>query len=88
MKAYHADITRMTIDFPSDKHKELKAIAALLGVPMKEFILSCVLDRIAEKLSGDFQEKQDAEAFDRGIKSLRERGGITLEEMKKRLRLA
>ena len=86
MTTHHTDVTRMTIDFPSEKHKELKAVAALLGMPMKDFILRCVLESLEERLKGDnSQDKQDAEALKRGMKSIRENGGITLVEMKKRL---
>lgn len=85
-REHHTDTTRMTIDFPSGKHKELKATAALLGMPMKEFILNCVMEKLGQKIpSPKSQEEEDAEAFDRGMKSIREQGGITLKEMKKRL---
>ena len=83
---HHPNITRMTIDFPAHKHKELKAVSALLGVPMKEFVLSCVLEKLDRTLVGsEEQEKKDAKAFDDGLASIRKHGGISLEEMKKRL---
>ena len=59
----HRDVTRMTIDFPVGKHRQLKAIAALVGIPMKEFILKCVLEKLdSKKILEEFEEKRDAEA--------------------------
>ncbi len=40
--------TRVTVDFPSEKHKRLKAIAALKGETLQEFILTCVEDKMLE----------------------------------------
>jgi hypothetical protein len=86
MSTQHSSNTRMTISLPSEKHKELKALSALLGIPMKDFIVDCIVQRLDEKLREEtLEEKRDAEAFDRGMKSLKEKGGISLEEMKKRL---
>lgn len=36
---------RITLDIPSDLHRKLKAIAALLGVTLKEYIISCVEEK-------------------------------------------
>ena len=86
MTLHHINTTRMTIDFPSDKHKELKATAALMGMSMKQFILYCVLSGLKEELSIEaLEEEKDRNAFDKGMKSLRKKGGLTLQEMKKRL---
>lgn len=88
MTTHHHHFTRMTIDFPADKHKELKALAALMGIPMKDFILSCVLEKLDKRLSKQkSHEDEDIEAFDKGIKNIKQKGGITLEEMKRRLGL-
>jgi hypothetical protein len=38
--------TRVTVDIPSEKHKRLKAIAALKGETLQEFILTCVEEKI------------------------------------------
>ncbi len=84
----HQDVTRMTIDFPVRKHKRLKAISALLGIPMKEFILTCVLEKLDDQeILKAFTEEKEAEAFDRGIKSIQEDGYDTLEEVKRFLGL-
>jgi len=37
--------TRVTIDFPIEQHRRLKALAALEGVSLQEFIRSHVLDK-------------------------------------------
>jgi hypothetical protein len=82
----HQDVTRMTIDFPAGKHKQLKAVAALLGIPMKEFILTCVLEKLDDKETlRVLEEERDTEAFDRGMKSIKEEGYDTLAEVKRYL---
>jgi len=40
--------TRITVDMSSEKHKRIKAIAALQGDTLQEFILACVDDKIHE----------------------------------------
>lgn len=42
----HSDHTRMTIDMPVHEHKQLKAMAAFLGISLKELVLSCVRDHL------------------------------------------
>lgn len=42
----HPDHTRMTIDMPTPEHKQLKAMAAFMGVSLKELVLSCVRDHL------------------------------------------
>jgi len=86
MSAHREHYTRLTIDFPSIKHKQLKAVAALLGVPMKEFILSCVLEKLNNKAILKSIE-DDVEAFDRGKKSIETEGFDTLDEVKRYLEL-
>ncbi len=44
----HRKTTRVTVDMPSAKHKRLKAIAALKGETLQEFILTCVEEKIHE----------------------------------------
>jgi hypothetical protein len=84
----HQDVTRMTIDFPIGKHKQLKAIAALLGIPMKEFILTCVLEKLEDKKTLQaLEEERDVENFDRGKKSIKEEGYDTLAEVRRYLGL-
>lgn len=88
-QAHHQDVTRMTIDFPVVKHKQLKVVAALLGVPMKEFILACVLEKLDNKKTlKSLEEQLDAEAFDRGMKSIKDDGHDTLSEVKRYLGLS
>lgn len=38
--------TRVTVDFPQEEHKRLKAVAALLGVSMQEYIIGCVEEKL------------------------------------------
>lgn len=42
----HQDHARMTIDMPFDEHKKLKAMAAFMGVSLKELVLSCLRDHL------------------------------------------
>ena len=41
--------TRVTLDIPKDMHRKVKAIAALLGVSLKDFILDCVEEKAFKK---------------------------------------
>lgn len=43
------DTTRVTVDFPNDEHKRLKAVAALLGVSIKDYIIFCVEEMLYSK---------------------------------------
>jgi hypothetical protein len=43
--------TRVTVDIPSEKHKRLKAVAALKGETLQEFILTCVDEKMHESNS-------------------------------------
>ncbi|MBI3236270.1 MAG: hypothetical protein HYZ48_00950 [Chlamydiales bacterium] len=38
--------TRVTVDFPPDEHKRLKAIAALQGVTLQDLIVECVNEKM------------------------------------------
>lgn len=48
MNAQHHH-TRMTIDMPFHEHKQLKAMAAFMGISLKELVLSCVRDHLLSK---------------------------------------
>jgi antitoxin component of RelBE/YafQ-DinJ toxin-antitoxin module len=37
---------RMTIDMPFEEHKRLKAMAAFMGVTLKDLVLSCLRDHL------------------------------------------
>jgi len=41
----NTEIKRITLDVPSDLHRKLKAISALLGMTLKEYILNCVEEK-------------------------------------------
>ena len=42
----HQDRARMTIDMPFDEHKKLKAMAAFMGISLKDLVLSCLRDHL------------------------------------------
>ena len=46
MTTHHHDQTRMTIDMPFDEHKKLKAMAAYMGLSLKDLVLSCLRDHL------------------------------------------
>lgn len=43
---HHHDHARMTIDMPFEEHKKLKAMAAFMGVSLKELVLNCLRDHL------------------------------------------
>lgn len=42
----HSDFARMTLDVPIKEHKKLKAMAAFMGISLKDLVLSCVRDNL------------------------------------------
>ena len=38
--------TRVTVDFPRTEHRRLKAVAALTGVSMQQYIIGCVEEKL------------------------------------------
>lgn len=40
--AIRSDWTRMTIDWPTEKHRELKSVLAAKGIKMKTFIINAI----------------------------------------------
>ena len=41
--------TRVTVDFPIDEHRRLKAVSAILGISMQEYIITCVEENLYSK---------------------------------------
>lgn len=39
---HHHEHARMTIDIPFEEHKRLKAMAAFMGVTLKDLVLGCL----------------------------------------------
>jgi hypothetical protein len=66
---HHHDHARMTIDMPFEEHKKLKAMAAFMGVTLKELVLSCLRDHL---LSDNEPNDETLKAF----KATDERKGI------------
>lgn len=46
MATQHHDHARMTIDMPFKEHKKLKAMAALMGLSLKDLVLNCLRDHL------------------------------------------
>lgn len=42
----HHEHARMTIDMPFEEHKKLKAMAAFMGITLKDLVLSCLRDHL------------------------------------------
>lgn len=38
--------TRVTVDFPLEEHRRLKAVSALMGLSMQEYIIECVEEKL------------------------------------------
>lgn len=61
--------TRVTVDFPLNRHKRLKALAALKGVSLQEFVRSCVDEKIHEQLD---EKNLDDQQFRKLLKEITE----------------
>lgn len=46
MTTHHQDHTRLTFELPVIDHKNLKAIAALAGVSLKDLIFGCLKEHL------------------------------------------
>lgn len=64
------DLTRITIEMPEQEHKKLKAIAAFLGISLKELVLNCLMDNLLSK------NKLNAKTL-KAIKETEHRVGLT-----------
>ena len=60
MSTQHHDHARMTIDMPYEEHKRLKAMAAFMGISLRELVLSCLRDHL---LSENKPNKETLNAF-------------------------
>lgn len=62
----HHEHSRMTIDLPTEVHKKLKAMAAFMGMTLKDLVLNCLTDHL---LSENEPNEETLKAFketDRG----------------------
>lgn len=50
----------MTVDMPLEEHKRLKAMAAFMGVSLKDLVLNCLRDNL---LSDNKPNKKTLKAF-------------------------
>ena len=57
---HHHEQARMTIDMPFEEHKRLKAMAAFMGVTLKDLVLNCLR---AHLLSDNEPNDETLEAF-------------------------
>ena len=58
--------TRVTVDFPQEEHKRLKAVAALMGMSIKDYIILCVEEKIFSKNIPNKKTKKIFEETDQG----------------------
>lgn len=63
----HSDHTRMTIDMPVNEHKQLKAMAAFMGVSLKDLILSCVRDHLLSQNKPNLETLKAFKETEEGI---------------------
>ena len=53
----HRKVTRVTVDFPTDEHRRLKALASLEGVTMQEYIRTHIMNKVdADIPEGKFKK--------------------------------
>ncbi len=45
-RSVHHKKVRVTVDFPDDEHRRLKALASLEGVTLQEYIRTHVMDKV------------------------------------------
>jgi hypothetical protein len=64
------DFTRMTIEMPEQEHKKLKAMAAFLGISLKDLVLNCLRDNLLSK------NKPNAKTL-KAFKETEARSGLT-----------
>jgi hypothetical protein len=50
MSGQHHAHSRMTIDMPFEEHKKLKAMAAFMGVSLKDLVLNCLRDNLLSNI--------------------------------------
>ena len=50
--------TRVTVDFPSDEHRRLKAMASLEGMTLQEYIRTHVMGKVEAALVQDSEFKR------------------------------
>ena len=58
--------TRVTVDFPNEEHKRIKAVAALMGMSIKDYIILCVEEKIFSKNIPNKKTKKVFEQTDQG----------------------
>jgi predicted DNA binding CopG/RHH family protein len=57
-KASRHKTTRVTVDFPDNEHRKLKALASLEGVTMQEYIRTHVMDKVNTTVISDSKFKK------------------------------
>lgn len=60
------DTTRVTVDFPQEEHKRLKAVAALMGVSIKDYIIICVEEKLFSQNIPNRKTRKVFEETDQG----------------------
>jgi hypothetical protein len=58
--------TRVTVDFPNEEHKRLKAVAALMWLSIKDYIILCVEEKIFSKNRPNKKTRKVFEQTDQG----------------------
>jgi len=83
--------TRVTVDFPIDKHRTLKAVAALNDMSIQDFVRTCVEEKISKNKKVTKSLKKPNARTKRAIKDVEAGRGLKtakdVEELKKQLGL-
>ena len=64
---------RMSIDLPEKDHRKIKALSAVMGVTIKDFVIECIHDRI-------FSEKKPNKETIAAIEDLDKKRNLHLAE--------
>ena len=59
--------TRVTVDFPLSEHRRLKAVSALMGISMQEYIIECVEEKLYSKNVPNAKTRKAIEDLESGI---------------------
>jgi antitoxin component of RelBE/YafQ-DinJ toxin-antitoxin module len=78
------DFTRVTVDFPYKDHRRLKAVTALMGISMQDYILDCVEEKLYSTNIPNVRTRKAIEDVEKGkgVKVAKD-----IEELKKQLGL-
>ena len=76
--------TRVTVDFPFAEHRRLKAVSALMGISMQEYIIECVEEKLYSENIPNAKTRKAIEDLESGIGV---KTAKNLKDLKKQLKM-